>query len=229
MKPTQHLILGALLVVLAGATPGLRSQPAIPPAFGTHTNLTPQDFVDAKSYSSKDRIVGTYYFYWYNVQTKEHIINGDGTDALTDHPATMQDFSYASVRWHEEQLRDMMAAGIDVALPVFWGAPSEQSTSSRLHWSYVGLVKLVAAREELVREGLNPPRLGLFYDTSTLQYNGWGQHIDLTTDYGRRWFYATVGDFFSVVPPKHWAMIDDKPIGTALRGRIREEARPERH
>jgi hypothetical protein len=64
----------------------------------------------------------------------------------------------------------------------------------------------------LLREGEHPPRLGLFYDTSTLQHNGWGQHIDLTTDYGKRWFYATVRDYFSAIPPKHWAMIDGKPI-----------------
>ena len=68
------------------------------------------------------------------------------------------------------------------------------------------------ARDELVREGKKPPRIGLFYDTSTLQYNEWHEHIDLTTDYGKKWFYATVRDFFSMIPPRHWAMLDDKPI-----------------
>src|SRR6185369_15999530 len=33
-----------------------------------------------------------------------------------------------------------------------------------------------------------------------------------TTDFGRRWFYATIRDFFSLVPPRHWAMIDGHPI-----------------
>jgi hypothetical protein len=197
---------------LALIAPGGFGQPAIPPAYGRHTNLAEKDFAEAKSFSARDRLVGTYYFYWYCVQSGEHIRNGDGTDALTDHPASLAGFSYRSVAWHKKELLDMMAAGIDLALPVFWGAPSEQSTNTGLHWSYVGLEKLVLAREELLHEGKNPPRLGLFYDTSTLQYNRWGQRLDLTTEYGQRWFYATVRDFFSMVPPKHWAMIEGRPI-----------------
>jgi hypothetical protein len=105
-----------------------------------------------------------------------------------------------------------MAAGIDVVLPVFWGAPSEQNPKGHLHWSYEGLPPLVQAREELLRAGRQPPRIGLFYDTSTLRHNAWGEHIDLATVRGRQWFYATVRDFFSLIPPKHWAMIDDRPI-----------------
>ena len=190
----------------------LAAQPAIPPAYGPHIHLAAKDLAGARSFRPQERIVGTYYFYWYSAETKEHILNGDGTDALTDHPATMEDFSYRSVSWHQQQLSDMMAAGLDVALPVFWGAPSEQDPASGLHWSYVGVEKLVEAREALLREGKQPPRLGLFYDTSTLQHNRWGQHLDLTTDYGRRWFYATVRDFFSMVPAKHWAMIDGRPV-----------------
>jgi len=184
----------------------------IPPAYGPCVNLSAKDFAGSKSFGQKDRIVGTYYFYWYDSNSKSHIINGDGTDALTDHPKTLEDFSYTSVRWHKKELSDMMAAGLDVVLPVFWGAPSEQNEKTHLHWSYAGLTPLVQAREELLREGKQPPRIGLFYDTSTLKYNQWGEHIDLTTDFGRRWFYATIRDFFSLVPPKHWAMIDGHPI-----------------
>ena len=68
------------------------------------------------------------------------------------------------------------------------------------------------AREELLREGKKPPRIGLFYDTSTLRHNHWHEHVDMTTERGKQWFYATIRDFFSMIPPKHWAMIDDKPI-----------------
>jgi hypothetical protein len=143
--------------------------------------LTSTDFAESISFSSTQRLAGTYYFYWYNARTREHVIDDDGTDALTDHPATLDDFSYASVRWHKKELNDMIAAGIDVALPVFWGAPSEQNAGAQLHWSYAGLKPLVQAREELLREGKTPPRLGLFYDTSTLRYNAWHEHVDLTT------------------------------------------------
>jgi hypothetical protein len=206
--------LAALLVFGTSAALAL-AQPKheIPSAFGPHINLTAKDFAGAKSFKASDRIVGTYYFYWYDAPTKEHIINPEnGSDGLTDHPPTLEGFSYKSVRWHKQQLLDMNEAGIDVLLATFWGAPSERNPKASLYWSYAGLGPLVQAREELLREGKHPPRLGLFYDTSTLQWNAWGLHIDLTTDYGKRWFYATVRDFYSAIPPRHWAMIDGKPI-----------------
>lgn len=206
----QNLL--ALILILVVTHVASTAERQIPPAFGPHVRLTAKDFAESKSFTAKDRIVGTYFFYWYDSHTKSHIINHDGTDALTTHPPTLEDFSYQSASWYKKELMDMEAAGIDVALMVFWGAPSEQDAKAGLHWSYAGLPPLIQAREELWREGKRPPRIGLFYDTSTLQYNQWRYHADLTTDYGKRWFYATVRDFYSCIPPKHWAMIDEKPI-----------------
>jgi hypothetical protein len=174
--------------------------------------LTAADVAQIKSFGSDDRIVMTYYFYWYDIHTKSHIVNGDGSDALTTHPASMDDFSYKSVRWHKSQLSDMMAAGIDVVLPVYWGAPSDHDPKAHHYWSFDGLGPLVEAADELRREGKQPPRIGLFYDTSTLQSNAWRVHVDLTTDFGKRWFYATIRDFYSLIPPRLWAAIDGQPI-----------------
>jgi hypothetical protein len=64
----------------------------------------------------------------------------------------------------------------------------------------------------LAAAGQKPPKIGLFYDTSTLQHNRAGYHADLTTDLGRAWFYATIRDFFALIPPRHWAMIDGRPL-----------------
>ena len=210
--PANSFCAVTTLLFLLAMSWAAQAQREIPPAFGPHVNLKPADFAGAKSFRATDRIVGTYYFYWYDTSSKIHIIDGDGTDALTTHPPTLEGLSWKSVTWHRRQLEDMMAAGIDLVLPVFWGAPSEQSTKAQLHWSYEGLPPLVQAREELLRVGKQPPRIGLFYDTSTLRHNAWGEHQNLTTTRGRQWFYATVRDFFSLVPPKHWAMIDDQPI-----------------
>ena len=185
------------------------------PPLGDYINLAPIDFVRSASYTSDEKVVTTTYFYWYDVHSGAHMINADGSDALTDHPPTSIGFSYRSKAWHKTQLRDMMAAGIDVLLPVYWGAPSERipNTAPKLQsWSFAGIIPLVEAREELLAEGEQPPRIGMFYDTSTLRFNAWSRHIDLTTNYGRRWFYESVRDFFSLIPPKHWAMIDSKPI-----------------
>lgn len=209
----KHKIALTCVTFLAGLGLVLGTPHDIPPAFGPYLHPVPADFHGAKSFQAGDRIVGTYYFYWYDYATKTHVINdGLGTDALTDHPATFDDFSWKSVTWHKKQLTDMEDAGIDVALMVFWGAPSEHEPASRLYWSFDGLKPLVAARDELLREGHHPPALGLFYDTSTLANNSWNEHIDLTTDYGKRWFYATVRDFFSCIPARHWAMMNGQPI-----------------
>ena len=196
-------------VAVTATAQGPRS---IPPAFGPYTNLTARDFAGVPSYTTNDRVVGTYYFYWYDAPTKAHVVDDDGTDALTEHPPTLEGFSFLNIAWHKKELSDMAEAGIDVALPVFWGAPSEHGTNANFHWSYAGLPPLVAAREQLLSEGRRPPRLGLFYDTSTLENNTWRQHVDLTTDFGKRWFYATIRDFFSCIPPRHWALMDGRPI-----------------
>src|SRR5690606_37588750 len=64
-----------------------------------------------------------------------------------------------------------------------------------------------------------PPKIGMFYDTSTLRQNRVigpafhpGEHMDLTTPRGRAFFYNTIRDFFSLVPPDKWARIDGRPI-----------------
>ena len=211
-SPTSLRTLAPFASAAVLATVARAAEREFPPAFGPHVNLTARDFARSKSFTGQDRIVGTYLFYWYDCYTKSHIIDPDGTDALTTHPPTLEDFSYKSVRWFKQQLADMEVAGIDVALMVYWGAPSEHDPQAHLYWSFAGLRPLVEAREQLVREGRHPPRIGLFYDTSTLQHNSWSYHADLTTDYGKRWFYASVRDFFSCLPPEHWAMIDNKPI-----------------
>src|SRR5262249_14927444 len=150
----------------------------INPPLGPYINLTPADFVDSSTFSSNDLIVATDYFYWYDVYSQAHIIDGDGSDALTDHPATMVDFSYKSKAWHHLQLTNMVDAGIDVLLPVSWGTPSERDPiHSGNYWSFSGLAPLVAAREDLLQEGKQPPRIGMFYDTSSLLYNSANQHI----------------------------------------------------
>jgi hypothetical protein len=149
-------------------------------------------------------LVATTYFYWYDAATKAHV---GGKDALTDHPPTLDDFSYKSTNWHAAQLNDMIVAGIDVAMPVYWGLPQGGNT-----WSDRGLSPLVAARERLLADGKRPPAIGMFYDTSTLQANGRGYHVDLTTPAGKLWFYGTIRNFYSGIPPAHRATIDGKPL-----------------
>jgi hypothetical protein len=101
----------------------------------------------------------------------------------------------------------MIAAGIDVVLPVYWGAPYTSET-----WSDVGLPKLVAARQRLIEQGAKPPAIGMFYDTSSLVANKGNYRVDLRTPAGQRWFAATIRNFFSLIPPKDRALIDGKAL-----------------
>ncbi|MBE3068683.1 MAG: DUF5010 domain-containing protein [Planctomycetes bacterium] len=178
------------------------------PAPGKHIG-----FADSKAagalpgFGAKDPVVATYYFYWYDAPSGGHFIDADGSDALTDHPADPKGTSYRLPAWHRAQLQDMMAAGIDVALPVYWGCPSDRES-----WSDVGLPPLVEAADALQAEGAKPPHIGMFYDTSTLQYNAAGHRADLSTADGRAWFYATIRNFFSLVPPRLWATVEGRPL-----------------
>jgi hypothetical protein len=189
-------------------------QPINPPV-GPYVNLTDAHFAQSRSFATNDRVVLTPYFYWYDVKNGAHMIDADGTDALTDHPATLTNFSYTLPDWHKGELLDMIDAGIDVVLPVYWGEPSQRKTNqpvSAQPWSFAGLPPLVKAREELLSEGKQPPAIGLFYDTSTLQHNVANRRIDLTKPDGWQWFYESVRDFFSLIPPKHWAMVGGQPV-----------------
>ncbi|MFO1091966.1 MAG: DUF5010 domain-containing protein [Planctomycetaceae bacterium] len=161
----------------------------------------------ASKFRTGSPLVATTYFYWYDIDTNLHILDGDGSDALTDHPPTLAGFSYKSVDWHAQQLTDISAAGIDVAMPVYWATPLSHG-----HWSDDGLPKLVAAREKLIAAGKSPPAIGMFFDTSTLEYNEGGYHVDLTTDAGRLWFYGTIRNFYSQIPPQHRATVEGKPL-----------------
>ncbi len=49
----------------------------------------------------------------------------------------------------------------------------------------------------------------MFYDTSTLQTNQHERSVDLTAEWGKEWFYETIRDFFSLIPPRAWARIDN--------------------
>jgi len=191
---------------LAATKPFVASEPP-----GPWIHLNAADLKPATVWSDDAPIVGTYFFYWYDVNTKEHWLNPDGSDALVDHPARPEGFSYRNPDWWERELRDVMEAGIDFIAPVYWGVPGQYERGP-LAWSFVGLRALVSAWERIAASGAQPPQVALFYDTSTLQHNGEGRHIDLTTDEGKDWFYTTIRDFFSLIPPKMWAIRKGGPI-----------------
>lgn len=181
-----------------------------------------------ETFGASQKVVATHYFYWYDIYSRAHFIDGDGTDALTEHPAMIpgipgceyiagsgievpSDFSCLATADHRRELEDMAAAKVDIAMPVYWGG------TDNMAFSVQGLHQLVAAMDQMVVEGHNPPKIAMFYDTSTLQccdavFNYRENKSNLTTEDGRNYFIKQVVDFFSMIPPRYWARIDGKPV-----------------
>lgn len=170
-----------------------------------------------KGFRRDQRFVGTHYFYWYRWPDQHFWDDAAWTDdALQDHFLHAESVAFDSPAWHERELRDVMTAGIDFILPVYWGAPGNYLNPS-IAFSVLGLAPMVEALDRIAAEGKTPPRVGLFYDTSTLltSVRGLGEPgdvLDLTTEKGKDVFYRTIRDFFCMIPPRHWAMIDGRPI-----------------
>lgn len=182
------------------------------PPMGKHIGHKPAQIRSLPTYRTGQPIVGTYYFYWYDVNTGEHFIDHDGTDALTTHPANPSGYSYRRPEWHRREMEDILRAGIDFILPVYWGTPADRQPGKMQYWSFEGLAALVKAQEAMLTAKRQPPKIGMFYDTTSLQLNADSYHADLTTREGQEWFYVSIRDFFSMVPPKLWAMVDHRPL-----------------
>lgn len=174
------------------------------------------DLAQAPSFDGPQPIVATHYFYWYR-WPDEHFFDDRQRrdDGLRQHFPDHRNVSYASPAWHRRQMEDLQAAGIDVALCVYWGAPNQYEKPD-IRFSFDGLPALVQALDEMAAHGPTP-RIGLFYDTSTLLAHlafrePRDTNVDLRTDEGRDIFYRTVRDFFRLVPPRHWACLNGRPI-----------------
>ena len=159
-------------------------------------------------------MVATHYFYWYR-WPNEHfkIPDNPASEGHLNHFVTPEKVSYLSEDWHAGELWMMKAAGIDVALPVYWGAPGAYSKRD-IGFSVAGLGPMVKAAQRL---GEHSPKLGLFYDTSTLLNDvrgvlPEGGKADLTTDAGRDLFAQTIVEYFERVPRKLWATMDGRAL-----------------
>ncbi|MHA1847429.1 MAG: hypothetical protein ACTSXU_07280 [Promethearchaeota archaeon] len=137
-------------------------------------------------------------------------------------------FDYQNQSWHEWELRSMMAAGIDVLMPVYWWNGVQNS------WSIEGLETLVSAwhslQNKLVSEGqasttndakLLLPKIAMFYDTTSMKQlwcwnisqDGWEKHgfvdysdcfengsgADLSDPFWQLQFWENIDDFFKRV------------------------------
>jgi hypothetical protein len=184
------------------------SDDSAPPARGNRriartdaADACPADLSASKAASFKrdDRLVMTYYYYWYDQDSL-------ADPAMAQHPPNDPPLDWRSVTWHERQLMDMATAGIDVALAVYWGDTSA--------WSVEALKPMVEARENLLAAGFRPPAIGLFFDTNLYAtiLPERPELADLTTADGQDMLAHQVGVFFDHVPPCHRARVDGRPL-----------------
>lgn len=187
------LVVGLFVVIVGGASALQRRhhQSAAP------TQPPPISEVRALLGNRTPPLVVTYFFYWYNAATHQHLRPQDG---LPIHLPAAPAPSWMSTTWFDSQFSDMVDAGVDVALPDYWGS-SPQDT-----WSIQGLREMVLARDGMVASHQQAPSIGMFYDTSILQ------GIDLTTAAGMAEFYSNIHTFFQTVPSRDWARVEGRPL-----------------
>lgn len=236
IRPQVVMVLAAFACFPLGLPTALGQ--AVPDPPGSFIPVSATQAAAIPSWASGDRAVAAYYFYWYKwkngcagelcdpVYTRSHIEFATGyhnsskpLDALTNHPIDLKDWDFENPAWHNTQIENMLSAGIDILLPVFWGVPGRYGKEGHVvaAWSNLGLQALVAAIENREKQGKPNPRIGMMYDTSTLTFESpfnypQGNKIDLKTEAGWKHFYATIRDFYSLIPHRYWALWDHKPL-----------------
>jgi Domain of unknown function (DUF5010) len=157
------------------------------------------------TFSSDQRVVGTYFFYWFDAAT----LSASG-EKFPFNPVDDQTQSFLDSNWYLKQFSDMLAAGIDFVLPDYWGEPGQYSrrvapAPDRNLFATQGIPPMIQALTQLDAAG-KPLKLGLFIDTTIMN------NADLTTDEGKQILYATIRDYYSRIPPHLWAAIDNQPV-----------------
>ncbi len=167
----------------------------------------PEGFVYEAKYPTP-RLTFTHYFYWYQADPRRnvptaHISFPDGSGQLQDFPIRGAGpwFSSDRVEWHKQELSDIVSAGIDVILPIYWGDKGCRST-----WSAKGLDCMVTALRELEAEGRPFPRVAMFFDTTSIQL-AYGTKPNLKDEEVKRTFYGMIKDFFDRIPPEYRVLV----------------------
>src|SRR5919197_1700230 len=159
------------------------------------------------TFSSSQPLATTYYFYWHDLTDPERRARFSGRFHT---PIDPEHYSFRLPETHAREFRDMVDAGLDFVLPVYWGEPGHPGRTtgptSPHYWSTEGIATMVEGLDRLRADGIRSLQMGLFYDTTILA------NADLTTPNGREYFYVNARDFSSRIPPRYWAAIENRPV-----------------
>jgi hypothetical protein len=160
------------------------------------------------TFRADEPVVATYFFYWFDAEFLRN-----QRRAFDPYPfkAVDQDTqSFRDPKWYLKQFSDMVDAGVDVILPDYWGEPGQYNRrvapAPELNlFATEGIPPMVEGLRLLEAQG-KTLKIGLFLDTTIMNDE------DLTTERGKQIFYASIRNFYSRIPPRHWAAIDGKPL-----------------
>jgi hypothetical protein len=160
------------------------------------------------TFGSDQPMVAAYFFYWFDAEfLKSQKRNFDPNPI---HPVDFDTQSFRDPNWYLKQFSDMVDAGIDVILPDYWGEPGQYArrvapAPELNYFATEGIPPMLEGLRLLEAQG-KTLKIGLFLDTTILN------NEDLTTPRGKQIFYASIRDFYSRIPPKYWAAIDNRPL-----------------
>jgi hypothetical protein len=170
-----------LVIVLVAALSPWLLRPVLaqeqPPDYLSWTRPGPyrlpleRDFA-VQSFGRDQRVVATYFFYWLDADWLRARRGQLGFDPYPLHPPDLDTMSFRDPAWYERQFRDMLAAGIDVVLPDYWGEPGQYNrrvapAPELNYFATQGIPPMIQALDRLADAG-TPLKVGLFLDTTIL-------------------------------------------------------------
>src|SRR5258708_5537873 len=79
------------------------------------------------SFSSHDFLATTYYFYWHDLTDPDRAGRFQGRFHIPVDPAH---YGFLLPETHQREFNDMLAAGLDFVLPVYWGEPGHPARTT---------------------------------------------------------------------------------------------------
>ena len=139
---------------------------AQPGPYRTPAGFTGFDVVRTQSFGPRQRVALTYFFYWYDSAFMRATRGTTATYRFN--PANHETMSFRDPQWYVQEFTDMQAAGLDAALPVYWGEPGQWNRrvapAPALNlFATEGLAPMVEALDTLRGRG-RPFKVGLFFE-----------------------------------------------------------------
>lgn len=151
-----------------------------------------------------------YYYHW---DPNERTQTSDMSMFPAEYPL-LKDYGWRSSLWHQKNIRDMSAAGVNVMALVYEGFPVTGGTFNQNYWANGAIPGIIAALDAL-KGHMKVPKIALWIpiDDYIDDYrNPLARRIELHKNGDLRYLNGVIRDFWSQIPSEHWAQIDHQPI-----------------